>query len=43
LTAGAVEVNGVRVDVRHSAAIHDEAAVKITTLEGSETVPVDAA
>jgi quercetin 2,3-dioxygenase len=43
LTAGAVEVNGVRVDARDGAAIHDEAAVKITALEGSEIVLVDAA
>ena len=40
---GAVEVNGVRIDARDGAAIPDEAAVKITALEDSEIVLVDAA
>ena len=40
---GAVEVNGVRVDARDGAAIRDEAQLKITALEDSELVLVDAA
>jgi quercetin 2,3-dioxygenase len=40
---GAVEVNGVRIGARDGAAIHDEAAVRITALEDSEIVLVDAA
>src|SRR5207245_9538945 len=40
---GAVEVNGVRVNARDGAAITDEANVKITALEDSELVLVDAA
>ncbi len=40
---GAVEVNGVRVGARDGAAIRDEAVVKITALEDSEIVLVDAA
>ena len=40
---GAVEVNGVRIDARDGAAIRDEKAVKITALEDSEIVLVDAA
>src|ERR1700761_5147805 len=41
--AGAVEVNGVRVNARDGAAIRDEANLKITALEDSELVLVDAA
>ena len=38
-----VEVNGVRVNARDGAAIRDEAKLKITALEDSELVLVDAA
>ena len=41
--AGSVEINGVRVNARDGAAIHDEAKLKITALEDSEVVLVDAA
>jgi quercetin 2,3-dioxygenase len=41
--AGSVEVNGVRVNARDGVAIRDEAALKITALEDSELVLVDAA
>jgi len=41
--SGTVEVNGVRVDTRDGAAIKDEAVVKITAVEDSEIVLVDAA
>src|SRR6516225_6244228 len=41
--AGIVEINGVRVNARDGAAIHDEAKLKITALEDSELVLVDAA
>ena len=41
--AGAVEVNGVRVNARDGAAIRDEETLKITALEDSELVLVDAA
>ena len=41
--AGAVEVNGVRVNARDGAAIRDEDKLKITALEDSELVLVDAA
>src|SRR5882762_7346541 len=41
--AGSVEVNGVRVNARDGAAIRDEAQLKITALEDSELVLVDAA
>src|SRR5436190_22582339 len=40
---GAVEVNGVRVNARDGAAISDETKLKITALEDSELVLVDAA
>jgi redox-sensitive bicupin YhaK (pirin superfamily) len=40
--SGAVEVNGVRVDARDGAAIKDVAVVKITAIEESELVLVDA-
>jgi redox-sensitive bicupin YhaK (pirin superfamily) len=40
---GAVEINGVRVNARDGAAIRDEARLKITALEDSELVLVDAA
>ena len=41
--AGAVEINGVRINARDGAAIRDEARLKITALEDSELVLVDAA
>ncbi|MCW5704277.1 MAG: pirin family protein, partial [Bradyrhizobium sp.] len=41
--AGSVEVNGVRVNARDGAAIIDETSLKITALEDSELVLVDAA
>jgi quercetin 2,3-dioxygenase len=41
--AGAVDVNGVRVNARDGVAIRDEARLKITALEDSELVLVDAA
>ncbi|HYP58431.1 MAG TPA: pirin family protein [Beijerinckia sp.] len=40
---GAVEVNGVRIDARDGAAIQKEAIIKVTALEDSELVLVDAA
>ena len=40
---GSVEVNGVRVNARDGVAISDEATLKITALEDSELVLVDAA
>jgi redox-sensitive bicupin YhaK (pirin superfamily) len=39
---GAVEINGVRVDTRDGAAIAGEAVLKITALQDSEIVLVDA-
>ena len=39
---GAVEVNGVRIDARDGAAIKDVADVRITAIEDSELVMVDA-
>src|SRR5712671_983000 len=41
--AGVVEINGVRVNARDGVAIRDEARLKITALEDSELVLVDAA
>jgi redox-sensitive bicupin YhaK (pirin superfamily) len=41
--AGAVEVNGVRVNARDGAAIRDEQQLRIIALEDSELVLVDAA
>jgi redox-sensitive bicupin YhaK (pirin superfamily) len=41
--AGAIEVNGIRVNARDGAAIRDEATLRITALEDSELVLVDAA
>ena len=41
--AGSVEINGVRVNARDGAAIRNEANLKITALEDSELVLVDAA
>src|SRR5436190_12999042 len=41
--AGAVDVNGVRVNARDGAAIRDETKLTITALEDSELVLVDAA
>jgi redox-sensitive bicupin YhaK (pirin superfamily) len=40
---GAIEINGMRVNARDGAAITDEARLKITALEDSELVLVDAA
>ena len=40
--AGAVEVNGVRLDARDDAAIRDEDVLRITALEDAEVVLVDA-
>ncbi|WP_441240558.1 pirin family protein [Tardiphaga sp. 768_D3_N2_1] len=41
--AGAIEINGIRVNARDGVAISDEANVTITALEDSELVLVDAA
>jgi redox-sensitive bicupin YhaK (pirin superfamily) len=41
--AGSIEINGVRVNARDGVAIRDEAQLKITALEDSELVLVDAA
>jgi redox-sensitive bicupin YhaK (pirin superfamily) len=41
--AGAVEVNGVRINARDGAAIRNETQLTITALEDSELVLVDAA
>ena len=41
--AGAVEINGVRVNARDGVAIRNEATLTITALEDSELVLVDAA
>ncbi len=41
--SGAVELNGVRIDARDGAAISDVGVVKITAIENSEIVMVDAA
>ena len=41
--AGSVEINGVRVNARDGVAISDEVKLKITALEDSELVLVDAA
>jgi redox-sensitive bicupin YhaK (pirin superfamily) len=43
LAAGAVEVNGVRLDARDGAAVRDEQVLRITALEDAEVVLVDAA
>src|ERR1700742_2726555 len=40
--SGAVEVNGVRIEARDGAAIKDVAVLKITAIENSELVMVDA-
>ncbi len=40
--SGAVDVNGVRIDARDGAAIKDVAVVRITAIEDSELVMVDA-
>ena len=40
--SGAVEVNGVRIDARDGAAIKDIAVIRITAIENSELVMVDA-
>ena len=40
---GKVEINGISVNARDGVAIRDEAALKITALENSELVLVDAA
>jgi redox-sensitive bicupin YhaK (pirin superfamily) len=41
--AGAVEVNGVRLEARDGAAIRDEAVLRVTALEEAEVLLVDAA
>jgi hypothetical protein len=41
--AGKIEVNGIAANARDGVAIHDEAQLKITALEDSELVLVDAA
>jgi redox-sensitive bicupin YhaK (pirin superfamily) len=41
--AGSVEVNGVKINARDGAAIRNETQLKITALEDSELVLVDAA
>jgi redox-sensitive bicupin YhaK (pirin superfamily) len=41
--AGAIEINGIRVNARDGVAIRDEANVTIKALEDSELVLVDAA
>jgi redox-sensitive bicupin YhaK (pirin superfamily) len=41
--AGAIEINGLRVNARDGVAISDEATVTVTALEDSEIVMVDAA
>jgi hypothetical protein len=40
--SGAVEVDGVRIDARDGAAIKDVALLRITAIEVSELVMVDA-
>ena len=40
--AGAVDVNGVRIDARDGAAIKDVAVIRITAIEDSELIMVDA-
>jgi redox-sensitive bicupin YhaK (pirin superfamily) len=42
-STGAVEINGVRLDARDGAAIRNEPALRVTALEDSELVLVDAA
>ena len=39
---GAVEVNGTRIDARDGAAIKDADVIKITAIDDSELVLVDA-
>jgi redox-sensitive bicupin YhaK (pirin superfamily) len=41
--AGAIEVNGVRLDARDGAAVRDEAVLRVTALDDAEVVLVDAA
>jgi redox-sensitive bicupin YhaK (pirin superfamily) len=41
--AGAIEVNGVRLDARDGAAVRDEPTLRVKALEDSEVVLVDAA
>jgi redox-sensitive bicupin YhaK (pirin superfamily) len=41
--AGVVELNGVRLDARDGAAIHDEPRLRLTAIEDAEVVLVDAA
>ncbi|HEX7883211.1 MAG TPA: hypothetical protein VF499_10785, partial [Afipia sp.] len=41
--SGSVEVNGVRANTRDGIAVQKEASVKITALEDTELVLVDAA
>lgn len=40
--SGSVEINGVRIDRRDGAAIKDEGVIRITAIEDSEVVMVDA-
>ena len=40
--AGAVEINGVRIEAREGAAIRDVGVVRIKEIEDSEIVMVDA-
>ncbi len=40
--SGAVEINGVRIEARDGAAIKDVAVIRITAIEDSEIVMVDA-
>lgn len=40
---GAIEINGLRVNARDGAAIRDEAVLRVTAIEDSEIVLVDAA
>lgn len=40
---GAIEIDGVRVNARDGAAIRDEAVLRVTAIEDSEIVLVDAA
>lgn len=41
-TKGKVEVNGVVLDARDGAAIHDEESIRVTASEDAELVLVDA-
>ncbi|MDE2155517.1 MAG: hypothetical protein KGJ32_06430 [Xanthomonadaceae bacterium] len=41
--AGAVEINGIRLDARDGAAIRDEPELRVTAPEDAGLVPVDSA